>query len=114
MEIDQQQNYEYIAQFWEVIAACVWQEYQTHGRGALLVGAFAEPDDPIYLPLEIIQGHPLTKELAMFVEEYDPNNEVVVIFLRRPDSVNAFKGAIPERGTPPQLYERLKAVLRQN
>src|SRR5262249_54003404 len=112
MEFDQQQNYEYIAQFWEVIAACASQEYQTHGRGALLVCAFAETQGTIYLPPEMIQTHPLARALARFAEEYDPNNEVLVIFFRRLDSVNSYKGAWREPGTPPQLYEQLKAVLR--
>ena len=59
-------------------------------------------------------AHPLLNDFARFAEEYDPCREVVVIFLRHPSSVSAYKGGIPERGTPPELYERLKAVLQEN
>jgi hypothetical protein len=59
MKIDKR-NDDYIAQFWERIAACAWKEYQAYGRGALLVDGFAEADDSVYLPLKVILGHPLT------------------------------------------------------
>jgi hypothetical protein len=109
-----QQNHNYVAKYWEVLAACAWKEYQLNGRGAFLVGGFDEPDDFIYLPLEVLTTYPLLGDFARLAEEYDPSREVVVIFLQHPPSVSAYKGGIPERGTPPELYERLKAVLQEN
>jgi hypothetical protein len=102
-----------VAKYWELLAACAWKEYQVHGRGALLVGGFNEPGDFIFLPLEVMVAHPLLKDFAQFAKKYDPSREVAVIFLRQPPTVSAYKGGIPERGTPPELYERLKAVLQE-
>ena len=108
------QNHDYISDHWEILAACAWREYQAHGRGALLAGGFNEPGDFIFLPLEVMVAHPLLKGFARFAEEYDPSREIVLIFLQQPPKVTAYKGGIPERGTPPQLYERLKTVLYEN
>lgn len=105
------QDYDYIAQHWEILAACAWKEYQAHGRGALLMGGFDDPGDFIYLPLDLMTTMPLLEEFARFAGEYDPRQEVVVIFLRQPPSVSAYKGGVPKRGTPPELYERLGAAL---
>jgi hypothetical protein len=115
VKIDEQnQNHSYISENWEALGACAWKEHLAHGRGALLIGGFDEPDDFIYLPLEVLVAHPLLKDYARFAEDYDPSREVVVIFLQQPPSVSAYKGGIPERGTPPQLYKRLKAVLQES
>jgi hypothetical protein len=104
------QDYECIAKYWEVIAACAWREYEAHGRGALLVTALDGPEDCIYLPLEMMKN-PLLDGYRQLVERYDPRAEVVVIFLRGKGEVSAYKGGICERGTPPELHDRLKAAL---
>jgi hypothetical protein len=107
-------NKDFINKYWEVLAACAWNEYRAHGRGALVIGAFAKPDESIYLPMGMLTKNPLLEEVRRFAEEYDPCQEVVAIFLRSPSGVSAYRGGIPERGTPPELYERRKAVLDTN
>ena len=114
MQIDKSKDYDYIAKYWEVLAACAWREYLACGRGALLVCPTSPGEDAIYLPLEKLASNPLVQELARFDNEYDPRQEVVVIFLRPPQSVSAYKGGIPEGGTPPELYERAKPFLSIN
>jgi hypothetical protein len=111
MEPYQEAKANFIDRYWEVLGACAWKEYRAHGRGALVLGAFSEPDDAIYCPAEELQGHPLLTNFARFVDEYDPTEEVVVIFLWRPDEISAHRCGIPSRGTPPQLYEQLKGLL---
>jgi hypothetical protein len=110
-EKNQDQNY--ITRNWEALAGCAWKEYREHGRGALLVGGFNEPGDFIFLPLEVMVSHPLLKDFARFAEEYDPTREVVVIFLRPPHSVRAYRGSMPDRRTPPEMYERQQPVLHE-
>jgi hypothetical protein len=110
----QAQNHDYISDHWGVLAACAWREYQAHGRGALLLGGFDDPEDSIYIPSDLLRTVPFLEDFARFADEYDPCREVVVIFLGEPPKISAFKGGIPERGTPPALYERLKAVLHEN
>src|ERR1017187_7442919 len=114
--IDQQtQDYKYIDKYWEVLAAIAWNEFQTHGRGGVIVfGSFEGPGDDVYMPLEVMQADPLLSDFARFAEEYDPDREVVVIFLRPPDSVTAYRGGLPERGTPRDMHERLKPIMYEN
>jgi len=84
------------------------------GRGALVIGAFDDPEDPIFVPLESLSSAPLLEDFARYAEEYNPEQEVVLIFLKSPSGVRAYKGGLPDRGTPPQLYEKLKSVLDEN
>ena len=101
----------YVAEYWDVIAAIGWKEYTAHGRGAMLVQNFGQPDEnTIYIPLKML-GVPLTAAYANVVAAYDPSRETVVIVVRSPDSIGAYKGAVPGRATPPQAYERLNAKL---
>jgi hypothetical protein len=107
-------DYDYIDKYWEVLAACAWKEYRVHGRGALLCQIEEPGEEAVYLPLEMLTAHPHLKEYARMLEKYDPLEEVVLIFLRPPASVSAYKGGLSERGTPRQLYKRIKAVLSEN
>lgn len=113
MEIDKgSRDYSYIAKYWELLAACAWREYKTHGRGALLVHIDGEvEEEAIFLPLAMLTTHPRLEGFALLAKAYDPRLEIVVIFLRPPSEVTAHKGSIPEKGTPPELYERIKEVL---
>lgn len=115
MTVDEKtRDYDYINKYWDVLAACAWKEYRVHGRGALLCQIEEPGEEAVYLPLEMLTTHPLLKECARMSKKYDPREEVVLIFLRPPASVSAYKGGLSERGTPPQLYERIKAVLSEN
>lgn len=107
----QTQNHDYINDHWEVLAACAWREYQAHGRGALLLGGFDDPEDSIYIPSDLLRTVPFLEDFARFADEYDPCREVVVIFLRPPHSVSAYRGSMPDQRTPPEMYERLQPVL---
>ena len=78
------------------------------------MGTCGDPDDAIYLSAEKLASQPLLKDLARLAEDYNPQTEVAVIFLQPPHSVSAYKGGIQERGTPPELYDRLKPFLHEN
>jgi len=113
MENNKKEHSDFIARYWEVLAACAWREYQPHGRGALVFGALGEPDDFVYLPLNMMEAEPLMSGFASLCKQYDPEREIVVVFVGVPPSVTALKGGMPERGTPPALYDRLKGVLEE-
>ena len=66
------------------------------------------------MPLEVMKANPLLSDFARFAEEYDPDQEVVVIFLRPPGSVTAYRGGLPERGTPREMHERLRPIMHEN
>jgi hypothetical protein len=114
--IDQDtQNYNYIDKYWEVLAFLAWKEFHTHGRGGLIVfGLLEGPGDAVYMPLGVMKAEPLLSDFARFAEEYDPDREVVLIFLRPPAPVSAYRGGLSERGTPRAMYERLKPIMFVN
>lgn len=109
-DVSNSREHDYLNKYWEVLAACAWRECLAHGRGALLVGGFDDPEGCIYLPSGMM-ANPLLDGFTRLVDEYDPNQEIVVVIMRPPDMVSAYKGAVPERGTPSELYERLKLDL---
>ena len=116
--IDQHtQNYTYIDKYWEVLAFVTWSDYRTQGRGAVIgfnsMKGAGQGDD-VYIPLEVMKASPVLSDLARFAEEYDPDREVVVIFLRPRCSVRAYRGGLSERGTPRAIYERLKHIMFDN
>ena len=111
--MENKERSDFIARYWEVLAACAWREYQLHGRGALVFGALSEPDDFIYMPLIMLEAEPLMVDFASYAKEYDPSQEIVAVILGVPPSVAALKCGMPERGTPPALYERLKEALQE-
>ena len=108
----------YIDRCWEAIAAVAWKEYMAHGRGALLFTASAESGgewDGIYLPIDLVVGHPLMKEYAEMTRSYDPMKQIVAIFLTPPDYVSAYVGGLtPERISPPEVYKKFGFALKQN
>jgi hypothetical protein len=93
-------HYDYLTRHWEVLAASAWKRYKKHGRGVVVIrkcGAFGSPDAPKYLPWKLVIDPDFIKGLAQMVEEYEPQKEVVVIFLDAPDDVSAYK-ARSQRG----------------
>ena len=99
---------------WELIGALSWKDYLAHGRGALVFTVSSERDDDwdcTYLPLGEIQDHPLMGGFAERIKQYDPEIEVVAIFLRPGGFVDAYRGSpAPKRLGPRQAYERLASA----
>ena len=108
-------DYDYIAKYWPVLAASAWRDYRTHGRGAMLIlGRDAPTEETYYVPLKMLSGDPLMAPFARFVKEYDPSTEIVAVFLEPPCRVSAYRGGIPERGAPPECFEKIKPALCEN
>jgi len=57
------------------------------------------------------QGIGWPAEEAAMVAQYDPEREVVFIFLREDGGMSSYRGHAPGRLTPPQAYERYKDEL---
>jgi len=96
----------YIDDRWELIAAISWKEYLAHGRGALLFQVEPQSEgewDCTYIPLREIQINPLMSNEARLVREYDPETQVVSIFLVPPSSIPT--GAAWSRSVP--AHDRL-------
>ncbi len=112
MNTENIQHRQYLQEYWDVVAAIAWREFNVHGRGALVVQDFEQPDeDAAFVPLAMLNDSPLGDDYAAFVREYDPQREVVVIFLRPPCLVSAYKGSVAGGMTPPEAYWRLRDVL---
>jgi len=102
-------DFKYIEKYWEPLAAVAWKEYLDRGRGALIVDFTSDKSgDAVYSSLEELTKTPLYDEGIQMVKDYDPRRQVVLIFLRLPDSVSGYKGGIAEWGTPPEIYEEFK------
>ncbi len=103
----------YLEKYWVLIAAIAWLGFKDQGRGALVVQKLEHPDeDMVFMPLAKFTDDPLLHDYAAFVREYDPEREVVVIFLRPPCLVSAYKGAMAGGVTPPEAYRRLRHARR--
>ena len=107
------QHLAYIDKYWDTIAAFAWQEFITHGRGALVVenGHEPEDDDTVFVPLTMLTDSPVVHEYAALVQNYDPRREVVIIFLSPPCSVSAYTGTLVGRNSPPQAYNCYRAAI---
>ena len=82
----------YLEKYWEMIAAIAWKEFTVHGRGAVLVQNVGQRDEEaIFLTTQMLAS-PLTAQYALMAAEYDPEREIVVIFMRPASSVSAYKG----------------------
>jgi hypothetical protein len=67
------------------------------------------------MPLREVQINPLMSNETRLIKEYDPETEVVAIFLVPPSSVHAYRGGLaPERLSPRQAYEKVGPVLHLN
>ncbi len=63
------------------------------------------------MPLKLLSGNPLCQAFADLARDYDPLQEVVVIFMREPFTITVYKGGAPGKETPPVAYERLVRAL---
>jgi hypothetical protein len=91
----------YIESRWEIVAAVAWKEYLAHRNKALLFTASTDPGgemDCIYLPLDLLEGHPLMKEYSNLVRCYDPTKQIVALFLTPPGRVSAYRGWLIQSG----------------
>ena len=106
----------YIAERWELLAAIAWKEYIAHGRGALILEPDEERDwDATYMPLQECDSNTVTKELADMVRLYDPNSQIVAVFISPPQYTNGYLGGLtPERPSPPEAYKQLKGLIMVN
>jgi hypothetical protein len=52
------------------------------------------------------------KEYSNLVKGYDPEKQIIAVFLTPPDSVSAYCGGLtPERVAPPEAYKRFAWAL---
>lgn len=103
---------------WATFAAYAWEKYLSEGRGAIVIDLRnASKDGPmINVPSYYVAqgserllsrgGWPST-EVAEVVEDYDPEQDVVFIFLRLDGDV--FHYNVSDELTPPKAYESNKA-----
>jgi hypothetical protein len=99
---------------WATFAAYAWEKYVSEGRGAIVIDLRnASRDGPmINVPSYYVAqaserlssrgGWPNT-EVAEVIEDYDPEQDVVFIFLRLDGDV--FHYNVSDELTPPAAYE---------
>jgi hypothetical protein len=99
---------------WRDFAAFAWQKYLSEGRGALVVDLrnASKPVEGLNVPVYYVAGgsERLAKlggwpseEIAEVVKEYDPEQDVVLVFLRLDGDV--FYYNVSDELTPPRAYE---------
>ena len=104
----------YLEKYWAMIAAIAWKEFTVHGRGALLVQNVGQTDEEAIFLTTRMLASPLTAQYALMAAEYDPEREIVVIFMRPASPVSAYKGAVGGRELPPEACRHLEAILFGN
>lgn len=117
-EADEALHLGYIERCWETVASIAWKEYTIHGRGALFFTPGDEGSDDwdcVYLPLKDFEGAPFAKECCDFMNEYDPMEQIVAVFLTPPNTVSGYySGLTPERIAPPEAFKRFGYTLHSN
>jgi len=99
---------------WAALAAFAWEKYLSEGRGAIVIDLrHASKDGPtINVPTYYVAegSHSLaerggwpTSEVAEVIEDYDPEQDVIFIFLRLDGDV--FHYNVSDELTPRQAYE---------
>ena len=105
---------------WELAAAAAWQGYVKHGRGAIVIDVNRAKDPPpgmpyyfgtsqaAYVSQRMIKRQPGDWDWPDFermVRQYDPNTEVVFMFLRTDGGSSGYRvGTAPGRPTPPRAF----------
>ena len=103
----------FIRRQWAAMASFAWGKYLSEGRGAIVVDLrHASKDGPtINVPTYYVaegserlaeRGGWPTSEVAEVIEDYDPEQDVVFIFLRLDGDV--FYYNVSDELTPPQAY----------
>lgn len=108
----------FIRRQWAAFAAFAWEKYLSEGRGAIIVDLrHASKDGPtINVPTYYVaqaserlaeRGGWPTTEVAEVIEEYDPEQDAVFIFLRLDGDV--FHYNVSDELTPRHAYESKSA-----
>jgi len=99
---------------WSDFAAFAWRKYLTEGRGAIVVNLrnASKPGVGLHIPtyyvadggesLANLGGWP-NEEISNVISEYDPEQDVVLIFLRLDGDV--FYYNVSDELTPPLAYK---------
>ena len=108
---------------WPTFAAYAWEKYLSEGRGAIVIDLrnASKGGSVINVPSYYIaqgserlvsRGGWPSSEVAEVIEDYDPEQDVVFIFLRLDGDV--FHYNVSDELTPPKAYEskRSKPVRR--
>lgn len=112
------QHITFIRSQWRDFAAFAWEKYESEGRGALVVDLrnakadgsnFSVPTSYIAEAsdqLAKLGGWP-NEEVAEVIKEYDPEQDVIFIFLRLDGDI--FHYNVSDELTPPKAYEAKRA-----
>ena len=103
---------------WADFAAFAWEKYLSEGRGAIVIDLRHASKDgptvsvPSYYVAEASEGLRKrggwpSREVAEVIEAYDPEQDVIFIFLRLDGDV--FHYNVSDELTPPQAYESKRA-----
>lgn len=104
----------FIRSQWREFAAFAWSKYLTEGRGAVVVdlGKSSKSGESLQVPtyyiaegserLSRLGGWP-NEEIAEVVNDYDPEQDVVFIFLRLDGDVFQYNAS--DELTPPEAYK---------
>jgi hypothetical protein len=103
---------------WAAFAAFAWEKYLSEGRGAIVVDLrrASKGGPTINVPSYYVgerseglrkRGGWPNREVAEAIEEYDPEQDVVFIFLRLDGDV--FHYNVSDELTPPAAYESRRA-----
>ena len=114
---------EFIIANWEPAAAIAWQGYQQEGRGAIMVvsewGQVRDPWRAGETPGAYVSGRKVKEwavdwpieDVERMVKAYDPQREVVFVFLRLDGGVSCYRISVPHL-LPPAAYDGLKGQLK--
>jgi hypothetical protein len=108
----------FIRMQWRAFAAFAWEKYQSEGRGAIVVDlrhAVIEGSSLKVPTVYVAEGGDKlarrggwpNEEVAEVICDYDPEQDVVFIFLRLDGDV--FHYNVSDEVTPPQAYEARRA-----
>jgi hypothetical protein len=104
----------FIRSQWRDLAAFAWRKYQSEGRGAVVVDLFkaSKTDGGLQVPTYYVAdgserlltggGWP-SVEIAEVIKDYDPELDVVFIFVRL--NGEAYHYNASDELTPPQAYQ---------
>jgi len=105
---------------WADFAAFAWEKYLSEGRGAVVIDLRHASKDgptvgvPSYYVAEASEGLRKrggwpSREVEEVIEGYDPEQDVVFIFLRLDGDV--FHYNVSDELTPPEAYESKRAKI---
>ena len=104
---------------WDLAAAAAWKGYLKQGRGAMVIDVNRAKDPPPGTPYYFGEtpGAFISQRMARrlgggwdwpdferMVRQYDPNTEVVFMFLRADGGSSGYRVNLPGRMTPPAAY----------